>query len=379
MSSFHAYPRTTGFTLVEIMVGMVIGMLGIIIMMQVFSQAEGTKRATTSGGDTTSTGAIAIYGLQRDIRAAGYGASDAKILGCDLQLRAGVTMNVLAPVTINHGSIPAGDANTDTLLVVYGNVNGSPQGDGISSQGATARYTMQTPTAFAASDRVIAIAKVRPAPCSLILDSVASIGTPSAQDVNVTTGVASISGGYVFNMGQSPKVIAYAVRGGNLTMCKWVDIDLSSAPPHTDNGKDCTSAGLVSDATVWVPIANNVVSMRAQYAKDSNAPMDGLIDTFDQTALASACAVAKVQAIRLALVVRAANLERTTVTASAPTWEGTSTTTLTGAPTNPTSVPINLTSTTVPAGYSWQNYRYRVFQTIVPIRNVSWLGAQTGC
>ncbi|MCX7179106.1 MAG: prepilin-type N-terminal cleavage/methylation domain-containing protein, partial [Proteobacteria bacterium] len=59
-------PAAQGFSLVEIMVGMVIGMLGIIVMMQIFALAEGQKRSTTGGGDAQNTGAIALYGLQRD-------------------------------------------------------------------------------------------------------------------------------------------------------------------------------------------------------------------------------------------------------------------------------------------------------------------------
>ena len=31
------------------------------------------------------------------------------------------------------------------------------------------------------------------------------------------------------------------------------------------------------------------------------------------------------------------------------------------------------------ANTNWQNYRYKVFQTIVPIRNITVKGAQTGC
>ena len=65
-----------GFSLVEIMVGMVIGMLGLIIMMQVFSLSESQKRTTTGGGDAHSNGAIALFGLQRDLRQAGFGVSD---------------------------------------------------------------------------------------------------------------------------------------------------------------------------------------------------------------------------------------------------------------------------------------------------------------
>jgi type IV pilus assembly protein PilW len=77
-----AMARPRGFTLVEVMVAMVIGMIGIIIMMQVFASAEGQKRTTTGTGDAQSNGAMAIYTLQRDIREAGYGFNAMNALGC---------------------------------------------------------------------------------------------------------------------------------------------------------------------------------------------------------------------------------------------------------------------------------------------------------
>jgi type IV pilus assembly protein PilW len=369
----HVRRRTAGFSLVEIMVGMVIGMFGIIIMMQVFGLAETQKRATTSGGDAQTSGAIALFGLQRDIRQAGLGVSDVKITGCNLLLRAGVTLNVMAPVTINHASIPAGDANTDTLLVVYGNSNGSPQGDGISSQPAAASYAVQTPTSHVIGDKVIAAPQTRASPCNLVLDSVLNIVTPN---VVVSTGVAAMSNGTLFNLGQSPKILAYAVRGGNLTVCD-----------YTVN--DCSAAGSTGSSTVWVPVASNIVSMKAQYGKDTNTPMDGVVDTYNQVALASACDIAKTSSIRIALVARSAEPEKNptstsaattwnVITTAAPTWEASVVSA--AAPTNPTAVPIDLTAlANLPANATWQSFRYRVFQGVVPVRNVAWQGVQTGC
>ena len=364
MSPNHARMRSAaGFSLVEIMVGMVIGLFGMIIMLQVFSLAEAQKRSTASGGDAQTSGAIALYGVQRDIRHAGYGDSDVKIAGCNVLLRAGVTLNLIAPVTINHASIPAGDTNTDTLLVTYGNSNGSPQGDGITSQSANTVYAVQTSSSFtpnatyASADKVIAIASTRPSPCNLTLDWVTGV---AGANITVNTGSAGMVNGTIFNLGQSPKVMVYAVRSGNLTVCDF-----------TVN--DCSAAGSTGSASVWVPIANNIVSMRAQYGKDTTSPMDGFIDTYNQTALASACDVVKVSSIRLALVARSALYEKTAVTGAAPAWEGSTAQTAT-SPTNPTAVTIDLS-----ANATWQNYRYRVFQSVVPIRNVAWQGAQTGC
>ena len=351
----------TGFSLVEIMVGLVIGMFGLLIMMQVFALAEEQKRTTTSGGDANSTGAIALYGLQRDIRQAGYGNSDTKIMGCDLLLRAGVTLTAMAPVTINHASIPAGDTNTDTLLITYGNTNGSPQGDGIVSQSSNTAYTVQTSSSFIANDRVIAAPQTRASPCSLTLDTVANV---AGQVVTVTTGVAGMANGTLFNLGQAPKVQAYAIRNGNLTVCDYM----------TNN---CSAVGNVTDPTIWVQVGGGIVSMRAQYGRDTAVgTMDGYVDVFDQTldtALSVQCRLARASAARVALVARGALLERTAVTTTAPVWEGTTIQTTT-TPTNPTALPINLS-----ANSSWQNYRYKVFQTVVPIRNVTWAGVQSGC
>src|SRR3989338_7895818 len=72
----------TGFSLVEIMVGMVIGLLSTIIVMQVFATFEGQKRTTTGGSDAQTNGGVGLYTIERDIRMAGYGFADAT--GCAL-------------------------------------------------------------------------------------------------------------------------------------------------------------------------------------------------------------------------------------------------------------------------------------------------------
>ncbi len=367
-------PRATaGFTLVEIMVGMVIGMLGIIIMMQVFTLSESQKRSTTGGGDAQSSGAIALFGLQRDIRQAGYGVSDPKLIGCNLLLRAGVTLNSLAPLTINHASITGQDANTDTLLIAYGNTNGSPQGDGVLAQPGSSGtsvapdiYAVQTPTSFVSADRVIATPQNRAAPCNLSLTAVAAVEGGGTANVDVTagTGVAAMSNGTLFNLGQAPRVLAYAIRGGNLTRCDYL----------VDN---CGSAANNNNTAIWVPVSNNVVSIKALYGRDTNTPMDGIVDLFDSTAPANACDWVKVSGVRIALVARNANFEKTVVTGAAPAWDG-------DAASNPAAVAannINLTQTSFDAGGNptWQNYRYRVLQTVVPLRNLVWQGVQSGC
>jgi type IV pilus assembly protein PilW len=271
------------------------------------------------------------------------------VIGCNVTLRAGVTVNALGPVTINHASIPAGDANTDTLLVFYGNSNDGPEGDRINAQPATTTYTMASFAAasapsFSVGDRVIAHPTPRASPCNLSMESVTAV---AASNVTVATGVAGMTGGALFNMGTAPRFVAYAIRNGNLTMCDYM----------------VNNCGGAFTASHWVPIASNVVSLRAQYGRDTTAPtMDGTVDVFDQTTPTNLCGWVRTRAARLVLVARSAQLEKDDVTAAAPAWAGGGTTA------------IDLSGDA-----SWQKYRYKLFETVVPLRNVAWLGVQAGC
>jgi type IV pilus assembly protein PilW len=339
-----------GFSLVELMVGLVIGMVALLVVMQVFSVSEGFKRTTTGSSDAQVSGVIAMTTLQRDLRHAGHGISNVQLIGCNVALTAGWTLNAIAPVTINHASIPAGDANTDTLLVVYGNSNGSPEGDAIAAQPAVATFAVATPTSFAVGDQVIAEPQPRPAPCALRMEPATAVTAPAPPNVSVATGTAGVTNGVLFNLGQAPQILAYAVRGGNLTMCDY-------------RANNCGDAGQVNNAAVWVPIGGDIVSLQVQYGRDTTAPtMDGQIDTFDRTTPTTACGWMRVSALRLALVSRSGQYEKTDVTTAAPSWAGSA------------SAPIDLSG--LP---DWRRYRYRTFETTVPLRNMAWQGATPGC
>lgn len=363
----------------EIMVAMVIALLAMLVTMQVYSLFEGQKRSTTGSADAMNNGAIALYGLQSAILQSGYGVSSYNLLGCDVVLRGGVTLSNIAPVTINHASITGQDANTDTLLVVYGTGNGSPEGDKITLQPSTNIYAVATPTSFAVNDLVIAEPQIRPSPCSganaLSLDRVTVVNATAAT-VNVVTGVLNVSNGTLFNIGRVPVIQAYAIRNGNLTVCDYMV-------------NDCGLAANNGNAAIWVPIANNIVSMRTQYGRDTSVAMDAIVDGYDQTVATTTttpavssnqCGWARIPAISLALLARSAQPEKAAITptTAVPTWAGSITNT-TGTPAILGGVPFVPASTTVPAGLSWQNYRYKVFETTVAIRNISWKGAATGC
>jgi type IV pilus assembly protein PilW len=401
LSTSNGYKKDTrrhssGFSLVEIMVGMVIGMLGIIVIMQVFALFEGQKRTTSGGSEAQNTGAIALSGISDDIRQSGYGFALINLLGCTTSLRPGVTLNPLAPVTINSASVPVGDANTDTLLIAYGNSDILPEGNSIVLPTIDSTHiSVQAYKSFEVNDYVIATptgrscTSINPA----ILNQVTNVTNPT---LTITPGATSVTPGMLFNLGKTVSIHAYAVRNGNLTVCDYMV-------------NDCGNAGNVTplDSSVWVPIAGNIVSLRAQYGQDitNNVPsvisantgvMDGIVDIYSQTSPANsgaskdACDWIRTLSLRFALVARNSQFEKTAVTTAAPLWEGSTATNndpawvasggnVSGASANP----IDLTK--FPNGTSnpnWQNYRYKVFQTTVPLRNITSgvaLGVLSGC
>jgi len=351
--------RHSGFSLIEIMVGLVIGMLGIVVMMQVYALSEERKRTTTAGSDAQNNAVIALDAIQRDISRSGHGFANVRLMGCNLQLPNGSPIP-FAPVIINPAAtvIPAGDTNTDTLLVSYGNGDDQPDGYSVNNQsGAT--YTITGTGMLKQNDRAIA----SPTTCgatTLVLATVQSVAASVIQLSNSQAGTA------LYNLGNAPRFLAYAVRSGNLTVCDYM----------TSNCGDATPATLANEA-VWRPIVSNVVSLRAQYGLDTTAVMDGIVDTYNQTTPTTACGWARASAIRFVLVARSPQFEKIAVTTAAPTWAGTNANNPLG--TNSAATPIDLSVNTLTVQTEWQQYRYRVFETTAPIRNVAWMGAVSGC
>jgi type IV pilus assembly protein PilW len=340
-----------GISLVELMVGIVIGMIAIVVLMQVFSLSEGNKRTTTGTGDAQTNGAIALTELERDIRQAGFNIGGFAIVGCNVTPPAPATwtINSMAPVIINHPDIPAGDPNTDTVMVAYGNSSGSSEGDRVITQPASTVFTVTTPTSFTVNDNVIAVpaASPRPSPCTLLMEPAVNV-TPSPPNVTVASpGTAGMTDGTLFNLGQTPVVRVYAVRNGVLTQCDFL-------------ATDCRS----TDTSRWVPIGDNIASLRAVYGRDTSSPMDMVADTFDQTSPAGtdACGWTRILAVRLVLVARNAQLNKQAVTTASPGWAASAV------------APIDLSN-----GTNWTLFRYRTFEAVVPLRNMTWQGAQSSC
>ena len=244
----HPSPAA-GFSLVEVMVAMVIGLLGILVMTQVFTLFEGQRRTTSGGSDAITGGAIALNGVQRSIQQSGWGIGALQVIGCTVTGQWGIDATLaptgptvalpLVPVTINSALIPAGDPNTDTLLLVSGNSNGTVEGDIIKSVVVLPApgFVVASPTVFGSGDRLVAITQSpQPVPCNQTLGVVGGASTSTTVITTDTTAVAStVQGPRLFNLGPQPRVQAYAVRNGKLTVCDYTANDCGAACTATDS------------------------------------------------------------------------------------------------------------------------------------------------
>ncbi|WP_217646054.1 PilW family protein [Collimonas sp. OK307] len=419
-------PLSAGFSLVEMMVALVIGLVATLVIMQVFTLSEGRKRTTTGGADAQTNAAVTLYMLERDIRQAGYGLSPntedfvptltpppTGVLTNGILAQCGTvraynanrattpnftyTGSTFAPVVINPPGYPAGDTNTDVILVNYSGTGGmTGVGVPITQSGGTAQtggtlsdyavvLTSNTTRAgFNQGDMILSVppsgstfdctigevtglAATAPPVGSQCTPGITgpanTISHNSMSYLSFYTGCTAVNaawnqpggtpvsygpGSKLYNLGPVGSFVSrvYAVRNGALTVC-----DLTA--------NDCTAAvASPPDSTVWAPIATGVVGLRAQYGKDTN--FDGSIDAWDATQLTGAN-LAQIVAVRMAVVTRSNQYEKAAdFTASAPLWH------------QDASGTADITMDISGSGTDWARYRYKVVQSIVPLRNMMW-------
>ena len=102
-------PGMSGFSLIELMVAMVIGLVVTLAISSVLIRSEGSKRSSTSVNDLNQTGAYAAFVLDRAVRSAGSGFSQrwGEVYGCQLDVSQGAGPTRVLPMP---AAIPASSA-----------------------------------------------------------------------------------------------------------------------------------------------------------------------------------------------------------------------------------------------------------------------------
>lgn len=364
-----------GFTLVELMVAIVIGLLTTVVVAQVLLFSEGQKRTTTSGADAQINGAQAIYAIQRDLQMAGYGfSSSTNLLGCPIYAK------------FNNVDIATGAA-TPTFPSVL------------------APVVIDSTDVDRNAIRVLASAKVSYAiPMQVILTSYNPLGAGTLKTVFPVTSVLGVRSGdlllaakadasrcEVFKASADPTVDGQINRENEAATWNAVQfpsavysfgdmvINLGTVLDHTyaisaENSLQLTRFSMATPAAVPSPaeLYPNIVILQALYGKDTNA--DGAVDTYDRVTPTSAALWRQVLAIRVAVVAQSNQYEKEVVTSAKPLWNVGSTATVNVTPATISCggskcITLNVDTT---VGADWQHYRYKVFDTVIPLLNLLW-------
>jgi type IV pilus assembly protein PilW len=348
-----------GFSLIEVMVGLVIGLFVSLAIFNVFSVFEKQKRVTTGNSDAQTNGAIAIYNIQRDTEKAGFALP---VYSNDF-----TPFNCPATTTIDHDNDATSAAIGLSPVVI---TDGGVGSDIVSIRaGDSMRGGIATPMISGTSANV---AQVDTTIGCGVGDTVLVMRDPPANGCNLTRVTA------ITAAGATPRRVTFAastnVASGNNFSCLgvWNELRYTISANQLNRSGDIV-AGVPS--AIDVPIVADIVNMQAQYGVSATANSNRVVQWVDATANWASASITladrnRIKAVRVAIVARNGLLEKTNVTAAAPTaWTDVP---LGGAITVASPAPvINLATTDA----NWRRYRYRVYESIIPIRNIIWSGS----
>jgi type IV pilus assembly protein PilW len=120
---FRPRSRSHGLSLVEILVGVAIGLIGTVAIFQAVAVWSKHTATTTSGGDAQVAGTLALFNIERDVKQAGHGFGRAvtQVMGCNVAATDTTPARAFNfPLQAVAIAASAGGA-PDTVSILYGN------------------------------------------------------------------------------------------------------------------------------------------------------------------------------------------------------------------------------------------------------------------
>ena len=364
--------RQRGMSLVEVLVAVAIGMIGILIITQAYIATDNFNRSTLGASSAQTNGTIALFTIERDVRMAGYGMSNTAAYGCgkinwyydpDYSANLGGT---LPDITLAPVSITTTPGQPDQITTIYSS-SGRPIPGKLSKTmpSASSELDVNGTTGYRVQDLVVLVNNTAPVSCTMAQITEVQ---PSAAKVQHNPGInapynppgAGLFPAYkqddlVFDLG-NPRIRTFSVANGHLRV---------------------TDTLLVAGGATPFDVADGVVDLRAEYGKDNGANNgtvsntayvadDGVIDSYDNVTPTSPAEWKQVLAVRMAVLTRVGHYEKPSVsggncdaTTVLPTWAGSA------------ASPFDSLDVATPTSEA-RCYHYRVFETVVPLRNLIW-------
>lgn len=398
LSPITTFRRAQGFSLVELMVGLTIGFIAVAIIMQSLSVFESHKRTTTAGVDAQENGLLALMAIEADIRKAAVGFNHPALFSCQnyfsyYQAVSGVG----APSTVaSFSTIPVLITNgdkADTISIRSGMRIAGAAATQLSTDmrtlpsGAPDHIEMEVDRAYdlnAEPDNpddgppadLIVLANPNNNNCSLMritskTGNVLTIQNSPGSDYEYNAPVSYMTsenwpgfGGGNYVRGSLVFRVGSVGVGGIRNVAYSVDA----------NNQLAVAAGATGTAAENSVVASEIVALQAQYGISvvaGNKSVDQWVnptgDWAPATLPANPANIQRIKAIRVAVVARSSQRDGALVSAPCSdedgnilhygpcTWE------------EGPAVALGSADDT-----EWRHYRYRVYQTVIPMRNLLW-------
>jgi type IV pilus assembly protein PilW len=344
MSSVRAR-RQRGASIIELMVGIVVAMLVGLAAAGSAAMFTASQRQGIGTGGVSVNAATVLAAVKNDAMAAGLGFfSDARYLCNGLNLSVGATLHVdgadFSPVQVTQG------AAFDQLDIVYGtrieagaNVMLKTATDGTSAE-------LMSYLPVTVGQAVLLSPPLPGDPCTVRTVSANTASTDETAQVLTFDAAGTHNAGLFTTPPNYPELGRVTLLGG----LAWNRYRVQDGNLILERPLDGTSAVLL----------RNVVAFRVQYGAAANAAGSTTLETWEDAdgdfAAVSDANIARVRALRIALVVRSPQPERPDKTtgdcvasAAKPSVHG---------------AQVEL------AAVDWACYRYRSANAVAPLRNI---------
>ena len=344
--------RALGSSLVEAMIGITVALVAVLVIYIAVAGSDKLRRDGLATGDAQQSATFILSRLAFDLANAGNGYAMVMfaLATCPASTNVVDSLRPLSIVITDSGR----DDAADSVVIRYAVARnaGAPVLFAASSDAGTP-LLLRAPFGFEVGDRVIVVG--RNGTCAAA--EVVGVNFPSPGRVEIAHAPALPpfpQSSWAVNVGatKDTQIIRYDVVGAVL---RTTDLLGGDAPN---------------------PLASNVVNLKLQYGIDSDG--DGTLDTWTPARIGpsgdwSAAAVLaappetsrRIKAVRIGLVIRGDFLDRTITDVFR--W-----TLFDCEAADKSTCPGRLTG--IIASTSAGGYRYRTYETVVPLRNVIWNG-----
>ena len=417
-----------GFSLVELMVGMTIGFIALTVIVQTLSTFDAHKTTTTAAADAQENGLLALSAIERDVRRSAAGFNHPLLMSCQMlfshyQSRSGVGAPVAVgaaaplPVLVEDGAVNDRitlraasyiEGVVPTMLAEDMAVVAGPALQFVVARGFEFRG-VPVNAGDPPADLIMVVDRepVRDAPtgndlvrCSLMQVSTIAVSPNDRSTITVQNGPA----------GKEPE---YNATHAYMATNNWPGFGTRANARYIKDALlfrlGSTAAGGVLQTTYEINangglqaiisgaqaantteiLASDVVALQAQYGISATRDSREITQwvnpsgaTWGSAALSPASVTQtvidnrmRIKALRIAVVARSGKREGAVVTTEC---------TENNAPAASNFGPCAWTDDTAanpapaidlrnaPGDTEWQHYRYRVYQTVIPMRNILW-------